>query len=261
MVDTTSPGVRPPLRTCVMLATVSIMVASCGVPPSESLATPTTIGPDVSTVPADTIPVDGVTDSSFHWSAELCQLNVVMGRGPAAVEATQVGMDGPFVLPSPGEGLPDREYWLVTVQVERVLDGSTFEADLGQLGAAVKMPPADVGAELELVEFTDGGAVETLRAATENKGRGVALLTPGFLGTEDDPEFVWALRRFGEVEDGKAVFHGHCGDELSAQFSGLAEAVDRPADLELLSELVSELIILRDAPNPWGPLASAIPLE
>jgi hypothetical protein len=124
-----------------------------------------------------------------------------------------------LVRPARGEGLPDREYWLVTLQVERVLDGSVFEADLGELGAAVKMPPADVGAELKLVEYTDGGAVETLRAATESQGRGVALLTPGFLGTEDDPEFVWALSRFGQVGDGASVFHGYCGDELSAQTS------------------------------------------
>jgi hypothetical protein len=183
-----------------------------------------------------------------------------MRRGQAAVEATMVGMEGPYVWPSPGEGLPDREYWLITVRVERVLDGSTFEADLGVLGAAVRMPPADVGSELTLVEYTDGGAVETLQAAVESKERGVALLTAGFHGTEDDPEFVWGLRRFGQVEEGKAVFHGHCGDVLSAQFSGLAEALDRPMDLALLSELVSELVFNRDSLGTVGPLESAIPL-
>lgn len=224
MVDTTSPGTRPSLRTGAVLAALSIVLTSCGVPPNESLATPTTIGPDVS---GRDDPADGVTDSSFHWSPALCQLNVNLGRGLAAVEGTLAGMDGPFVLPSPGEGLPDREYRLVTLQVERILDGSTFEADLGELGAAVKMPPADVGAEVTLVAYSDSGAVETLRAATESKGRGVALLTPDIHGTKDVPEPVWGRRRFAQVEDDKAVFHGHCGDELSAQFSGLAEAVDR----------------------------------
>ena len=261
MVDVTCFRLRRSLRTCAVLAAGSVLLASCGPPPAGSPATPTTIGPDNPAVPPTTVGVGGVTDSSFHWSADLCQLNVVMGRGRAAVEATLAGMDGPFIRPSRGEGVPDREYWLVTVQVERVLDGSVFEADLGDLGAAVKMPPAVVGAELTLVEYTDGGAVETLRAATESTGRGVALLTPGFLGTEDDPEFVWGLSRFGQIDEATSVFHGYCGDVLSSQFAGLAEAVDRPADLALLSDLVSELITLRDTSNPWGPLASAIPLE
>ncbi len=256
MVDTTSLGARRWLRTCALLAAVSVMLTSCGSPSSES---PTTIGPETPTAPASSVPVDGVTDSSSHSSPALCQLNVNLRRGQAAVEGTLVGMEGPYVRPSPGEGLPDREYWLVTVQAERVLEGSTFEADLGVLGSAVKMPPADIGGELTLVEYTDGGAVETLQAATENKGRGVALLTAGFHGTEGDPEFVWGLRRFGQVEEGKAMFHGDCGEELSAQFSGLAEALGRPADLELLSELVSELIVNRDSLGTVGPLESAIP--
>lgn len=256
MVDTTSLGARRALRTCAVLAAVRIVLGSCVSPSSESS---TTIGPENPTVPTDTFPVDGVTDSSFHWSPALCQLNVNLRRGQAAVEGTLVGMDGPYVWPSPGEGLPDREYWLVTMQVEQVLDGSTFEADLGDLGSAVKMPSADVGSELILVEYTDGGAVETLRAATESQGRGVALLTAGFHGTEEDPEFVWALRRFGQVDEGKPVFHGDCGIELAAQFSGLAEALDRQADLGLLSELVSELIVNRDSLGMVGPLESAIP--
>jgi hypothetical protein len=260
MVDTTSLGNGRSLRTAAVLSAVSIVLASCWALPNESLESQTTIGPGNPAVPAETIPVDAVTDSSFHWSPDLCQLNVSMRRGLVAVEGTLVGMDGPYVRPSPGEGLPDREYWLVTVNVERVLDGSTFEADLGVLGAAARMPPAHVGSELTLVEYTDGGAVETLQAAVESKGRGVALLTPGFHGTEEAPEFVWGLRRFGQVEEGKAVFHGDCGDVLSTQFSGLAQALDRPVDLELLSDLVSELIVNRDSLGMVGPLESAIPL-
>jgi hypothetical protein len=246
-------------RVLVVPLALTVVLAGCVNPPGG--ASGSTLGPADPTPPVDGLPEDVTTDSSFHWSPFTCQLNVNLRGGQAGVEGTLVGMDGPFVLPSPGEGLADREYWIVTVVADSVLEGSTFEADLGDLGAAVEMPPADVGAEMNLVAFTDGGAVDTLRAAADGRGRGVALLTPGFLGTEADPEFVWGLRRFGQVDDGNPMFHGDCGDVLAAQFSGLAEAVGRPADLELVSELVSELIVNRDSPEMVGPLESAIPLE
>lgn len=217
----------------LMLSAMMLTTLACGsgVPIGSTSSVPdidTTTEPSVSPPPTD------AEDSPF-----LCQLPVVLRRSHGAAGGVVVAMDGPNV------GLPrdsaDREYWLVTVNVDEAVAGTLDNA----VEAAGNMLPEVVAGEpLTFVLYPDleGTPLASMKDQFES-GEQMLVIMQGSGNPEKATEDGrWLAIRSASIKDGAVLFHGICAAELENELSAIASELGREADARFLIDFQAEVL-------------------
>jgi hypothetical protein len=166
-----------------------------------------------------------------------------------------VGLDGPLTEETPVNEA-GREYWLVTVAVERVAAGTL---DRSVWAGNNPLPPITVGEKFVFTVHPDNQAtsLEQLRTAVAEGSTIVGLLGAGGDPNRSEEMGAWFARRVGVVTGTGVSFAGACGTEVEDRFKAVATSLGRQPDLGFLLEFEEEILgRFDDLDNP-GPIEQA----
>lgn len=203
----------------------------------------------------DVVPSSVSETTEFHWSPFLCDLRTVLRRTSGAAVGVAVGLDGPLTEETPVNEA-GREYWLVTVAVERVAAGTL---DRSVWAGNNPLPPITVGEKFVFTVHPDNQAtsLEQLRTAVAEGSTIVGLLGAGGDPNRSEEMGAWFARRVGVVTGTGVSFAGACGTEVEDRFKAVATSLGRQPDLGFLLEFEEEILgRFDDLDNP-GPIEQA----
>lgn len=203
----------------------------------------------------DVVPSSVSGTNEFHWSPFLCDLRSIVRQTSGSAAGVAVGLDGPLTDET-AVNEAGREYWLVTVVVERVAAGTL---DRAVWAGNNPLPPITVGEKFVFTVHPDNQAtsLDQLRAAVEQGATIVALLGAGGDPNHSEEMGGWFAHRVGVVTDTGVGFSGACGVEVEDQMKDLAASLGRNADLGFLLEFEQEVLARFDELENPGPIEKA----
>lgn len=240
-------------RTGVIVLIGFALIAGCGEDGSFAGSQTTSAEGTTSTFTETTW---GSTETTALYCHPFISQLPVMIRGNIGAAIGTIGqLEGPFVGEPPDEGAVinvGRTYWIIDLNVEEVVDGS-FDRAVNSADNPLPVLAPEASTRILLFPDLEATPLGDLQLVADGATPVMLFLGGSGLGDSEEPG-IWFLYRVATIQDSGVTFLGACTDELQTEMADLADALDRPADVDLLVDFQAETLANYFEPENPGPI-------